>query len=413
MHKTICHVAVATIALVLAGLTARHAVADNAQSPAERGRYLTIAGNCITCHTSEGGELFAGGLAFQTPFGTIYSTNITPHRETGIGSWSEAQFARAVREGVRPDGEHLYPAFPYTAYTKLSDDDVASIYAYLQTLKPVDAPARQNEMGFPYNQRWALGGWKMLFFDEGRFEPDSSKSKEWNRGAYLVEGLGHCSACHSPRNLLGAEKSGSAMTGGELTAMVANGAIRTWSTPNLTDVSNGLQSWSLDDVADYLKHGRNSATETHGPMNEVILSSTRHLTDADVRAMAVYLKELPGDRGSLGKAASAEVLKEGERLYNLNCGTCHQPNGMGDNAHDGGARLVGNPLVQATNPAALINVVLYGPQVTDLGEKRGKDMPSFEDKLADEDIAAIASYLRNAWGNVGGEVTEEQVTRQR
>ena len=411
MHKNTCEIAVMAAGLLLACLPLTKAAADSAESPAERGRYIAVAGNCISCHTSEGGEVFAGGLAFHTPFGKIYSTNITPDRKTGIGGWTQEQFARAVREGVRPDGAHLYPAFPYTAYTKLSDEDVAALYAYFMTLKPVNAPARENELGFPYNQRWALGGWKMLFFDEGRFQPTASRSAEWNRGAYLVESLGHCSACHAPRNLLGAEKSG--MTGGEISDRVATGEIRTWSAPNLTNVPNGLQSWSLDDVADYLKKGRNSLVETHGPMNEVILNSTRHLTDADVRAMAVYLKELPGDEGSLGKAASAKVLKEGERLYNLNCGTCHQPNGLGDNAHDGGARLVGNPLVQASNPASLINVILYGPRVTDLGEKRWKDMTGFAEKLADEDIAAIASYMRNAWGNVGGEVTNEQVFQQR
>ncbi len=411
MQKLTCEIAAVTAGVLLAWLPLSKAAADSAQSPAERGRYIAIAGNCISCHTAEGGERFAGGLAFATPFGKIYSTNITPDPRTGIGNWTQEQFTRAVREGVRPDGAHLYPVFPYTAYTKMSDEDVGALYAYLMTLKPVSAPAQENEMGFPYNQRWALGAWKMLFFDEGRFQPERSKSEEWNRGAYLVESLGHCSACHAPRNMLGAEKSG--MTGGELSDRVANGEIRTWSTPNLTNVPNGLQSWSLEDVADYLKKGRNSLVETHGPMNEVILNSTRHLSDADVRAMAVYLKELPGDKGSTGKVASAAVLKEGERLYNLNCGTCHQPDGLGDNAHDGGARLVGNPLVQAPNPASLINVILYGPRVTDLGEKRWKDMPAFAEKLADEDIAAIASYMRNAWGNVGGEVTEAQAVRQR
>ncbi|HEY6644822.1 cytochrome c [Povalibacter sp.] len=411
MQKFKCEIAATAASLLLAILAMPQAAADSGESPAERGRYIAIAGNCISCHTSEGGEPFAGGLAFETPFGKIYSTNITPDPDTGIGNWTQDQFARAVREGVRADGAHLYPAFPYTAYTKLTDEDVAALYDYFKTLKPVNAAARPNEMGFPYNQRWALGAWKMMFFDAGRFAPDASKSQEWNRGAYLVESLGHCSACHAPRNMLGAEKS--AMTGGEIMAVVATGETRTWSAPNLTDVSNGLQSWSLDDVASYLKKGRNPLAETHGPMNEVILNSTRHLTDADVRAMATYLKSLPGDKGSVGKVASADVLKEGERLYNLNCGTCHQPNGMGDIDYDGGAKLVHNPLVQASNPASLINVILYGPQVTDLGEKQWKDMPSFHEKLADEDIAAIASYMRNAWGNVGGAVTEEQVSAQR
>lgn len=387
---------------------------DQANSLVERGRYLARAGNCVSCHTSSGGPAFAGGLAFETPFGKLYSTNITPDPETGIGKWTEEQFRSAVREGVRPDGAHLYPAFPYTAYTKLGDEDVSALFAYLKIIKPVSFTPPENEMSFPANQRWALGIWKALFFDEGRFVADTSKPEEWNRGAYLVEGLGHCSACHSPRNFMGAEQSGMAMTGGEYTDKVMTGEIRTWSAPNLTDVSNGLKTWPVEEVAAYLKTGRSSFNETHGPMNEVILNSTRHLSDADVKAMTVYLKSLPANEGDIGKAASAQVLKDGETLYNVNCGTCHQPNGEGAASHDSGAKLVGNPMVQASNPASLINVILYGPHLAKLpGEKRWKDMPEFGSKLADEEVAAIASYLRNAWGNVGGGVTEEQVSKQR
>jgi mono/diheme cytochrome c family protein len=387
---------------------------DQAKSLVERGRYLARAGNCVSCHTAPDGPAFAGGLAFETPFGKLYSTNITPDPETGIGKWTEEQFARAVREGVRPDGAHLYPAFPYTAYTKLSDEDVSALFAYLKIVKPVNFTPPENDMSFPANQRWALGIWKALFFDEGRFEADSKQTPEWNRGAYLVEGLGHCSACHSPRNFIGAEKSSMAMTGGEYTDKVPTGEIRMWSAPNLTDVPNGLGSWPAEEVASYLKTGRNAFSETHGPMNEVILNSTRHLSDDDVKAMAVYLKSLPGNKGDIGKPASARVLKDGETLYNVNCGTCHQPDGKGALSGDAGAKLVGNPMVQASNPASLINVILYGPHLAKLsGPKRWKDMPDFGSKLADEEIAAIASYVRNAWGNVGGAVSEEQVARQR
>lgn len=385
---------------------------DEANSLVERGRYLARAGNCVSCHTSAGGTAFAGGLAFETPFGKLYSSNITPDPETGIGKWTEEQFAKAVREGVRPDGAHLYPAFPYTAYTKLSDQDVSALFAYLRVIKPAKFTPPENELSFPANQRWTLGTWKALYFDEGRYQPDKSKSEEWNRGAYLVEGLGHCSACHAPRNFMGAEKSG--MTGGVIFDKVPSGEIRKWSSPNLTDVANGLKAWPVEDVAAYLKTGRSSFNESHGPMNEVILNSTRHLTDPDVKAMAVYLKSLPGQQGDIGKPASAQVLKDGETLYNVNCGTCHQPNGEGALMHDSGARLVGNPTVQASDPASLINVILYGPHLAKLsGEKRWKDMPEFGSKLADEEIAAIASFVRNAWGNVGGAVTEQQVTKQR
>ena len=380
----------------------------------DRGRYLARAGNCVSCHTRPGGPAFAGGLAFQTKFGTLYSSNITPDPKTGIGEWSLEQFDRALREGERPNGDHLYPAFPYTAYTKLSDADVVALYAYLKVIKPVQLTPPANDMSFPFNQRWTLGLWKGMFFDAARFEPDPSRSAEWNRGAYLVEGLAHCSACHSPRNFLGAERSGGAMTGGEYYDRVGSGEVRTWAAPNLTNAGNGLASWAIDDLVAYLNTGRTSFTETHGPMNEVILNSTRHLSEPDVTAMAVYLKSLPGARGDIGEPASASVLKEGATLYDLHCGTCHQPTGLGGSSEDAGARLAGSPVVQASHPASLINIILYGPQLAKLrGPKRWKDMPAFYEKLADDEVAAIASYIRNAWGNVGGEVTEEQVAQQR
>lgn len=380
----------------------------------DRGRYLARAGNCVSCHTSAGGQAFAGGLGFETPFGKLYSTNITPDPETGIGKWTVEEFGRALREGVRPDGEHLYPAFPYTAYTKINDADVLSLYAYLKIVKPVKSTPPANEMGFPFNRRWTLGVWKALFFDVARFESDPSQSVEWNRGAYLVEGLAHCSACHSPRNFLGAERSSAAMSGGEYYGKVATGETRPWAAPNLTNVSNGLALWSTEDLVAYLKDGRTSFTETHGPMNEVILNSTRHLSDPDLKAMVVYLKSLPGRRGGIGEPASAETLKEGATLYDLHCGTCHQPTGLGGASEDAGARLVGSPIVQASNPASLINVILYGPHLAKLpGTKRWKDMPDFEEKLADDEVAAIASYIRSAWGNVGGAVTAEHVSEQR
>ena len=384
-------------------------------SAVKRGRYLVTAGNCISCHTTEGGQPFAGGLAFETPFGKMYSTNITPDAKTGIGKWSQQDFNRALREGVRPNGEHLYPAFPYTTYTKTSDEDAAAIFAYLKTLPPVNSAAKPNELSFPFNQRWALGIWKAIYFTEGRFTPDKAQSAEWNRGAYLVEGLGHCSACHSPRNFLGAESTSMAMTGGEYTNKVHGGEVRPWSAPNLTSASTGLGSWPVNEVAAYLKTGRNSFLETFGPMNEVIMNSTQHLSDADVRAMATYLKSLPANEGKLAASANTDVLRDGETLYNVHCGTCHQPTGLGGPEEDSGARLAGGSLVvQASNPASLINVILYGPQGPNPPlPKRWKHMEPLGDKLDDEEVAALASYLRSAWDNKGGEVTAEQVAKQR
>lgn len=382
--------------------------------PVERGHYLALAGNCATCHTVAGGETLAGGLPFKTPFGTLYSTNITPDPDTGIGQWTEQQFADAMRKGVRPDGQHLYPAFPYTAFTKLSDEDVAALYAYLKTVPAVNAPAQANELSFPANQRWGMSIWKMLYFTEGRYAANSGKSEEWNRGAYLVEGLGHCSSCHSPRNFMGAEKTDAALTGGEYSDKVLTGELRTWSAPNLTSAPNGLGSWTVEDLASYLHTGRNSFTETFGPMNEVIMNSTRHMSEADVRAMATYLKDVPANPGTLGAAPSDDVKLAGSNLYDVHCGTCHLPTGLGGSNEEGGARLAGSPVVQASNPASLINVILYGPQLPDPPlPKRWKAMEGFGDKLTDEEVAALASFLRSNWDNQGGAVTADQVAKQR
>jgi len=381
-----------------------------------RGEYIARAGNCAACHTTADGQPYAGGVAFQTPFGKIYSTNITPDPDTGIGSWTSEQFLASLREGVRPDGAHLYPVFPYTSFTKITDEDAEALFAYLKSVPAVNAPAQANEMSFPFNQRYLMAVWKWLFFDSGAYQPDASKPEDWNRGAYLVEALGHCSACHAPRNFLGAEKS--EMTGGEYLDKVKTGELRSWSAPNLTAASNGLGNWSVDDIATYLKTGRNDFTDMHGPMNEVIMLSTSHLTEEDTRAMATYLKSLPANEGAVGSPAGADVLQQGETLYNVHCGTCHLPTGLGGgavgNGDEGGARLAGSPTVQASNPASLINVILYGPQLSDPPlPKRWKTMEAYGDKLADEEVAALASYLRNAWGNKGGAVTADQVAKQR
>lgn len=412
----------AAAAVVLLAATPIVAVADSDQgtleqgsTPVERGRYLAAAGNCAACHTTAGGDLLAGGVAFATPFGKIYSTNITPDAATGIGNWTGEQFLQSMRKGVRPNGEHLYPVFPYTAFTKITDEDVASLFAYLKSVPAVSAAPPQNELSFPFNQRALMFVWKALFFEEGAYKPNAAQSAEWNRGAYLVDALGHCSACHSPRNFLGAESSSMAMTGGEYTDKVRGGELRPWSAPNLTSASNGLGSWPVEEITAYLKTGRNSFLETFGPMNEVIMNSTRHLAEADVHAMSTYLKSLPANEGDVKAAANAEILREGETVYNVHCGTCHLPTGLGGPGEDAGARLAGGSLVvQASNPASLINVILYGPEAPNPPlVKRWKAMEAFGDKLTDEEVAALASYLRSAWDNKGGAVTVDQVARQR
>lgn len=356
----------------------------------------------------------AGGVAFETPFGRIYSTNITPDPDTGIGNWTGVEFLNSMRQGVRPDGEHLYPVFPYTSFTKVTDEDVAALFAYLNSVPALRREAPVNEISFPFNMRSLMSVWKKMFFDAGVFEADNAKSSEWNRGAYLVEALAHCGACHSPRNLLGAEHPDMTMTGGVYTDKVPSGALRPWSAPNLTSAPSGLGLWPHEEVAAYLKTGINSYVETFGPMNEVILNSTRHLSDGDVNAMALYLKSLPSNEGDTRSAARNNVLGMGRTLYNLHCGTCHLPTGLGD--EESAPRLGGGSLVvQASNPASLINVILDGPELPDppLPTKRRKPMEDFRYVLTDEEVAALASYLRSTWGNTGGEVTAKQVAEQR
>lgn len=379
-----------------------------------RGQYLAIAGNCASCHTAPGSAYMAGGVAFETPFGTIFSTNITPDDETGIGTWTDEQFFNSMRMGLRPDGDHLYPAFPYTAFTKMQDDDIAALFAYLKSVPPVRQEARRNELSFPFNQRALMVFWKAMFFDEGAYEFDASMPDEWNRGAYLVEALTHCGACHTPRNVLGAEISTRPMHGGSYTDKVPGGGLKTWFAPNLTSASNGLGMWPVDEVAKYLKTGINTYVETFGPMNEVILNSTRHLAEDDIDAIAAYLKSLPpGDEPDVSPADSS-VLGMGRTVYNLHCGTCHLPSGLGD-AESAPRLAAGSLIVQANNPASLINVILYGPELPDppLPTERREAMADFQYLLTDEEVAAVASYLRATWGNTGGEVTPAQVAAQR
>jgi mono/diheme cytochrome c family protein len=383
--------------------------------PLARGKYLAAAGNCVTCHTAPGGELFAGGRAFHTDFGTIYSTNITPHPEAGLGGWTEAQFVRAMRDGVSADGTHLYPAFPYTAFAKVSDEDLREIFAYLKSIPPSAARPPANAMGFPFNQRALMRVWNALFFDAAPFAPDPQQSAEWNRGAYLVQGLGHCGACHTPRNALGAEQADQALSGGVFMHEVPGGEVRKWSGVNLTSADSGLKAWSVEDIATYLQTGHSNRSASFGPMNEVIGNSTRHLSEADNRAIAVYLKSLPPIERSPKVTPDEKIMRDGETQYTIHCGTCHLPTGLG--AAPGtelGAPLVGSAVAQAENPASLINIILYGGQVlTPVPPRAWKSMKPLGNDLDDDQVAAIATYVRASWGNRGAPVTAADVAKQR
>jgi mono/diheme cytochrome c family protein len=400
-----------------------------------KGKYLATAGDCISCHTRPDGDEFAGGLPLKTPFGTIYTANITPDKETGIGNWTEEQLAKAMREGIDDEGNHLYPAFPYTAYTKVTDEDVHAIYAYLRSLKPVSYNPPKNQMPFPFNQRGLMAIWNKMFLTEGRYSPDASQSAEWNRGAYLVQGLGHCGACHTPRNQLGGEKSSMAFTGGVYQDAIEDSVheqeivkqdadmVRDWSAANLTSSPQGLGGWSVDELAAYLKTGHNERAGAFGPMAEVVSNSTQYLTDDDTHAMAVYLKSLPANAAPIDKAPSADLMQKGEIAYTVRCGDCHLPTGLGSprtadaDPTKVSPPLVGNTVVQAANAATFLNVILYGAHEKVLNDKAWPKMPGFEGDFGlgmdDDTVAALASYVRNSWGNKGNAVDPKDVAKQR
>ncbi len=376
-----------------------------------QGRYLAVAANCATCHTAEGGQPYAGGVPFHTPFGVLYSTNITGDRETGIGDWSFADFHASMKHGLRPDGSHLYPAFPYTDFARMSDEDIASLYLFLRTVAPVAAAVPDNELKFPFNHRSLLAGWKLLFHDAQAYAPDPQQSPQWNRGAYLVEGVGHCGACHTPRNVFGAEQESLALTGGSYLDKVRFGYYRQWSGVNLTPHAAGLATWSTDDIVAYLRDGVSGNAVVHGPMREVVLNSTSQLSEEDLRAMAVYLKGIPANAQPAGPAPDDDTLAAGEVVYTVHCGSCHLPSGGGDAGL--GVPLIGSPIVHAPDPSSLINVILYGPHLPPRLVVDRSRMKMFGKRLSDVDIANVASYVRSAFGGGAGAVTPAQVNRQR
>jgi mono/diheme cytochrome c family protein len=378
------------------------AFSATAQTPNKNGEYLALAGDCISCHTAPGGKPYAGGLKMQTPFGYLLSPNITPDVETGIGSWSKDDFARALHDGVNKKGQDLYPAMPFTSYTKVTRADVDAIYDYLRTVKPVSNAVKVNQLDFPFNIRSSMLVWRELFFKRGFFKPDPKQSDVWNRGAYLVEGLEHCSACHSPRNIMGAIKPSKEFTGA---------VIDGWYALNLTSTPiTGLGNWTTQDIASYLKTGKNPGkTTSFGPMEEVVHNSTSHLNEADLIAMATYIKSLPANSSLMADRRKLDTNKvEGARLYIDNCSGCHQSTGRG--IMNVIPPLDGNPAILAPNGADIIKVVIRG-----VNARNGYiPMPSFASKLTDDEIATIANYVRTSWDNsASANVTAAQVKKIR
>ncbi|WP_313623583.1 cytochrome c [Achromobacter sp.] len=375
----------------------------------ERGRYLALAGNCMACHTSRGGKALAGGTPIPTPFGTVYGPNITPDTDTGIGAWTADDFWQALHNGKSRDGSLLYPAFPYTEYTRVTRSDSDALFAYLRSVAPVRQPNRPPEMDFPYDQRALLAAWRALYFKPGVQEPDPGQSVEWNRGRYLVEGLGHCAACHTPRNSLGATRSSQALSGGVIPML-------NWYAPPLTnDMHAGMGRWTAQDIATLLKTGISAHSTVSGPMAEVVLGSTQHLTDDDALAIGVYIKSLPATPpASEARPAGATpaALELGGKIYSQQCAQCHQPDGKGSGL--AWPALAGNPTVTAPSPVNAIRMVLdggYAPATT--SNPRPHGMPPFGQILSDNDIAMLVSYIRNSWGNQAGGVTALEVKRAR
>ena len=392
-------------AALLAGLLCVAAAsAEPLHSSIERGRYLAAAGDCAACHTADGGQPYAGGRAIPTPFGTIYSTNITPDKAHGIGNWTPEQFYKAMHEGLRADGKHLYPAFPYPWYTKLTRRDIYDLKAFLDTLQPARAQNKPTELPWPFSVREVMAGWNAMFFDKGEYRPDPQQSAEWNRGAYLVEGLGHCGACHTPKNMAGGLKTKDRLEGGY---------GEHWYATSLTnDVRDGLGDWSVDDIARYLRSGQNAKAAATGPMAEVIENSTQHLSDADLRAIATYLKSMHGSSEQKAPESDPQRIARGEGLYVDQCAGCHMEDGTGQ--AEVFPPLKGNAVVQAKDPATMLQMIVDGARIAATKTNpTGLAMPAFGWKLSDEDIADLASYLRGAWGNRAAPVDSSDVKKTR
>jgi len=388
--------------------------ADQAQLLA-RGEYLARAGDCIACHTIPAGKLFGGGRPMETPFGTIYSPNISSDKETGIGAWTADEFYRTMHDGRSRDGQFIYPAMPFGSYTKVTRADSDAIYAYLLSVPPVHQPNRAHELRFPFNQRQLLLGWRTLFFREGEYQPDPAQSVEWNRGAYLVEGLGHCTMCHTQINALGGNSRSKAYQGGLI-------PLQQWYAPSLTSNREaGLGDWSLTEIADLLQAGVSHRGAVYGPMAEVVYDSFQYLNDQDVRAVAVYLKSLPGRSGGEVDSAPppATVAEEtrrlaplGRKIYDAQCAICHAADGRGKPPHF--PPLAGNQSIQMTSSVNPIRMVLNGGYAP--GTRRNPmpyGMPPFAQLLSDEEVAAVVTFVRTTWGNHGKPVSAKDVNALR
>lgn len=369
-----------------------------------QGHYLVRVGDCAACHTAEGRPPLAGGLALNTPFGVIYSTNLTSDVETGVGGMSSDKFYAVLHKGVGPRGGRVYPAMPYNYFTRVTRADSDAILAYLQTTPAVHAKRPSNKLVFPLNFRFLVRGWNLLSFSPGEFKPDPEQSAEWNRGAYLVTGLGHCGSCHTPKNAIAADKSGQSLRGGELD---------TWFAPDLTsNTRTGLGQWSVEDIVEYLKTGRNKFSNAGGPMAEVVSYSTSLMTDEDLRAIATYLKGQPASPSPHISNADPAAMRRGEAIYSDACASCHMLDGMGQPRFF--PPLAGNAALQQSDPSGPIHLILAGSRTGPTPTRPTPlSMPSFSWKLTDQQIADVSTYVRNSWSNRAPPVTAGNVADMR
>jgi mono/diheme cytochrome c family protein len=369
-----------------------------------QGQYLVRVGDCMSCHLREGGEPLAGGLGLKTPFGVIYSPNITSDPKTGIGAWTSDQFQHAMHDGVGAHGENLYPAFPYPWFRQISRADNDAILAYLKTTPAVAYTPPANKLPFPLNIRFVVKGWNLLFLKSPDVQVDPRQSAAWNRGAYIVNGLGHCGGCHTPKNVLGADKSNRGLHGG---------VLDNWVAPDLTSNNRtGLGAWSVDDITEYLKTGRNARAGAGGSMGEVVTYSTALMSDEDRHAIAVYLKAQAASPQVKAAGPDPSAMRRGAEIYSDACSSCHLENGVGQSrlfpplGHDA--------MLQQTDSTGLSHLILAGSRIGVAPSRPSPlTMPSFAWKLTDGEIADVSTYIRNSWGNQAGAVTAAKVAQVR
>ncbi len=359
-----------------------------------RGAYLARAGNCMGCHSVVGAAEFAGGRGVETPFGTVFASNITPDPKTGIGAWSAGEFWRAMHHGRSKNGRLLYPAFPYPSYTKVTRDDSDALYAYLRTVPPVEQANKAHALPFPYNTQAALALWRAMFFRAGTLLPDTQKTAEWNRGQYLVDGLAHCAACHSSRNYLGATSMNAEFAGGLMPG-------EAWYAPSLASPNEaGLQSWPREEAIRLLKNGVSTHAAVSGPMADVVYSSTQYLTPQDLSAIVEYLASVPVRENARKNTprASFDVLGRGAKVYEQQCASCHGDKGQGVPSIY--PALAGNRAVLLDPPNNLVQIVRKGGfSPSTAGNPQPFGMPPFGQILSTEDIAAVTTHVRQSWGN--------------